>query len=162
MKMPNVIKCIAFYAKPFWRQNGLSGESMSNQHPIRFTFDNCAESAYSLVCFIMGDQAKILSSTMNRKQLVLNHLERLFGEEAKDIIHYEDKDWTQDFGAYFGIATPNTFVNGNLVLQDPFGRVLFAGIITLIKWRLYWRFYRRYIVTHLQSVSRMERMLIIS
>ena len=38
--MGSVIKCMAVYDEPFWRDDGLSGMATSDTGPVKVTFDN--------------------------------------------------------------------------------------------------------------------------
>jgi monoamine oxidase len=40
MAQGSVIKCMAVYRRPFWREQGLSGEATSDRGPVRVVFDN--------------------------------------------------------------------------------------------------------------------------
>jgi monoamine oxidase len=40
MPLGTVAKCMAVYAEPFWRSEGLSGQGASDRGPVRLTFDN--------------------------------------------------------------------------------------------------------------------------
>ena len=62
MPLGTVAKCMALYAEPFWRSEGLSGEGMSDRGPVRLTFDNSPPdgSPGVLLGFLEGRHAREL------------------------------------------------------------------------------------------------------
>ncbi len=60
LPMGSVIKCMAIYANPFWRDMGLSGMATSNTGPVKLTFDNSPPdgSPGVLLGFIEGQEAR--------------------------------------------------------------------------------------------------------
>ncbi len=94
------IKFLATYKRPFWREQGLSGEFAGNGGPVQLTFDACAAdgSTFALVGFIMGRaarQASALTPTLRRAE-VLADLGRIFGPQAHSPLGYWDKDWLSE------------------------------------------------------------------
>ncbi len=61
MPMGTVIKVHCLYDTPFWRDEGLSGQVMSDEGIIRITYDNSPENGRPgvLLTFIEGDAARI-------------------------------------------------------------------------------------------------------
>lgn len=137
MPMGSVIKCIASYATPFWREAGYSGEAISTTGTIRATFDDCngAGDHAALVAFIVGDPAKRLRDVpeARRKQVVLDELVQLHGPRAGTPVAYVDKDWQVDEhagGCYVSLLAPGVLSAAACSLRAPFGRVHFAGTET--------------------------------
>lgn len=60
MPMGSVVKCVAFYDRPFWREAGLSGEAISDSGPVTLVFDDSPEDAAhgALVAFVLGREAR--------------------------------------------------------------------------------------------------------
>ena len=54
-----VIKCLAVYDHPFWRDDGLNGQVASNRPPVKITFDASPPSGGTgaLVAFVEGRSA---------------------------------------------------------------------------------------------------------
>lgn len=134
MPMGTVVKCIVSYARPFWREQGLSGESITDGAPVRATFDNCAKdgSFHSLVAFVIADAAKGFGDLpeAQRRAQVVEHLAVLFGDEAADARGYIDHVWAHEkysAGCYVGVAGPGVLTQHGAALRDPVGRVCFAG-----------------------------------
>jgi len=141
MPMGSVIKCVIAYERPFWREGGLSGEAVSNGAPLRMVFDDCAHDGTSpaLVAFIVGDEAVALrqASERSRQAAVIDHLARLFGPEAEEIVGYVDHDWCADpwsLGGYVGIMPPRLLTVSGDALRAPIGRIHFAGTETATRW----------------------------
>jgi len=137
LPMGSVIKIIAAYDRPFWREAGYSGEALSTTGAIRATFDDCNATGdhAALVAFIVGDPAKRLRDLPEpaRKELVLGELARLHGPRAQTPIAYADKDWQLDEhagGGYVGLAAPGVLSAARCNLRTAFGRVYFAGTET--------------------------------
>lgn len=137
LPMGSVIKCIASYDRPFWREAGYSGEAISTTGSIRATFDDCdaAGDHAALVAFIVGDPAKRLRDVPEdrRKHLVLDELVQLHGPRAGTPVAYADKDWQVDEhagGCYVSLLAPGVLSAAACSLRAAFGRVHFAGTET--------------------------------
>ncbi|MEZ4384585.1 MAG: FAD-dependent oxidoreductase [Nannocystaceae bacterium] len=141
MPMGSVIKCVAAYARPFWREAGYSGEVVSTGAPLRMVFDDCSPDGgfAALVGFVVGDEVtrgRELSAD-ERRRAVIDHLVRLFGAEAASPVDYVDRDWTAETwsrGGYVGIMPPRLMTRIGEVLRAPVGRVHFAGTETATRW----------------------------
>ncbi|HWO19651.1 MAG TPA: FAD-dependent oxidoreductase [Kofleriaceae bacterium] len=137
MPMGSVIKCIASYERPFWRQAGYSGEAFSTTGLVRATFDDCSPAGdhAALVAFVVGDAARELSRRPEaaRRAAVLAELARLHGPAAGAPVSYVDKDWLTDEwsgGCYVGLMPPGLLSEAAGALRAPHGRLCFAGTET--------------------------------
>lgn len=137
MPMGSVIKCIAAYERPFWREKGLSGEAFSQVGPIVITFDDSPHdgSQGALVGFMLGDSARQWTGAdaAKRRDAVLDCFARSFGEEARRPTAYVDKDWLAEpwsGGCYEGFMPPGVMTSYGEVLREPAGRVHWAGTET--------------------------------
>jgi monoamine oxidase len=139
MPMGSVIKCVASYERPFWREAGYSGEAFSTAGLVRATFDDCSPSGdhAALVAFVVGDAARELSRRCPtrdaRRAEVLAALARLHGPAAAAPVGYVDKDWVADewsTGCYVGIMPPGLLSEAAGALRAPAGRLHFAGTET--------------------------------
>lgn len=140
MPAGKVIKCIASYDRPFWREAGYSGEAFSTTGAIRATFDDCSADGghAALVAFVVGDRARELSAVAaeDRRRLILAELGRLHGPSAHDATAYIDKDWTTDEwsgGCYTGLMPPQLLTRAGAELREPHGRIHFAGTETAVR-----------------------------
>ena len=140
MPMGSVIKAIASYERPFWRERGYSGEAFSTHGLVRATFDDCSANGdhAALVAFVVGDRAKELSklSPAERRPLLLADLARLHGPEAHQPMSLVDHDWVSEeysAGCYVGVMPPRILTETASALRAPAGRVHFAGTETAIE-----------------------------
>jgi monoamine oxidase len=144
MPMGSVIKCIAQYERPFWREAGLSGEALAGEGLVRLVFDDSSHDAAqaNLVAFVFGDEARRASEmpAEQRRQQVLGALARLLGEPARSPVAYVDKDWPADpysGGCYVGVTGPGVLSELGSALREPCGRLHFAGTETATRWMGY-------------------------
>ena len=85
--MGAAIKFIAVYRRPFWRDDGLSGEIASHSGRLRLALDNSPldGSFGAIVGFLLGDVAKE-SSTQNaitRQEMIVSELVRFLGSSPE-------------------------------------------------------------------------------
>ena len=140
MPMGSVIKCIAAYDKPFWRDKGLSGETFSLDGPIAATFDDSPDDASqgALVGFFVGKESRKWTGAdaADRREAVLDHFARMFGEEARTPKAYVDKDWpAEEFsrGCYEGFMPPGVMTAYGEALREPVERIHWAGTETALE-----------------------------
>lgn len=144
MPMGSVLKCVVFYERPFWRDDGLSGEAFSNTGPVTMVFDDSPEdgSHGALLAFVVGDQARHWGArpVAERRQAVVSELTRLFGSRAALSVDYVDKDWASETwsrGCYTGLMPPGTLTAYGSALRAPVGRIHWAGTETASVWNGY-------------------------
>jgi monoamine oxidase len=144
MPMGSVIKYLAAYERPFWREAGFSGEAFSDAGITVTTFDDSSPdgSQPALVSFSDGDVARTWSqrSAAERKQAVLDELVRLFGPEAARPTAFVEKNWLEDpwsRGCYVGVMGPGTMTAWGAALRQPCGRIHWAGTETATEWMGY-------------------------
>jgi len=97
--MASQAKIVFVYDTPFWRNQQLSGEAMSQVGPLREISDACsADGAFSALSAFVGLSASQRSG-VKQKELIaasLNQMQRFFGDEAltpKDVYF---KDWAKE------------------------------------------------------------------
>lgn len=139
--MGSVCKCIVGYDRPFWRDRGISGESISNGRWAKLFFDATPHGSETgaLVAFVFSDAAKELGRKpeSERRQLIVDDLRRLYGPEASAPTWYVDKDWTSEVfsgGCYTALFAPGQLSELGSALRDPFGLLHFAGCETATRW----------------------------
>jgi monoamine oxidase len=144
MPMGSVIKCVVAYERPFWREQGFSGEALFSTGPVRALFDDCAHdlSQAALVAFIIGAPAHeyTLRTPDERRQAVIEQIARVFGLAALKPTAYIDHDWLHEEwsgGCYTGLMGPGLLSEAGATLREPWGRVHFAGTETAVHWRGY-------------------------
>jgi monoamine oxidase len=145
-RTPNgsVIKCMAVYDRPFWREQGLSGQAASLTGPARVVFDNSPHGSDRgvLLGFLEGREAREWSGRpeAERRAAVVAGFARLFGPKASRPIDYVDRDWSAETytrGCYGGHLPPGTWTAFGPALTAPVGRVHWAGTETATTWSGY-------------------------
>ena len=135
--MGSVIKVHAIYDRPFWRDDGLTGFTISDTGPCRVSFDNTPPGGKPgmLVSFIEGDDARHFTSRsrVERRAGVLDSYARYFGGKARHPIDYVEMDWMREpwsRGCYVGIMPPGVMLRYGPALRPHVGRVHWAGTET--------------------------------
>ncbi|RKH85122.1 FAD-dependent oxidoreductase [Corallococcus sp. AB045] len=138
--MGSVIKVVATYATPFWREAGLSGEAVSDAGPVRLCFDDCGPHGHhpALVGFFLGDTARAWTGrpVEDLHRAALADFARFFGPQALSPVAIAALDWKQEAfstGCYVGLPRPGTLTAIGDALRAPFGRVHWAGTETAIE-----------------------------
>ncbi len=119
----SVIKALAVYDHPFWREDGLSGEGFAPYELVREVYDNSPPSGEPgvLVAFLAGERYETAArmDLGTRRNAVLDGFATFFGDEARAAVDYIEVDWSAEEwtrGAYSA-----TFEVGGL---SRFGPVL--------------------------------------
>jgi monoamine oxidase len=139
-----VIKCFAAYPTPFWRNDGWNGQAISDEGPVKITFDVSPPDAEVgvLLGFVEGSEARRWQrlSDEERRRQVLASFARYFGPEAARPTSYLEKDWSAEeftrgcYGAHFG---PGTWTSYGDILREPVGRIHWAGAEYAVEWNGY-------------------------
>ncbi len=129
-----VIKISIFYDEPFWRADGLSGQSAAPNSPATLTIDACTDTADpGIMCVITeGSAARRLTSLdeAERKSVVIGELVDRFGSKAKAPLEYHEQNWTVDRysgGGMIGHAPTGVLTEYGYTLREPCGRIHWAG-----------------------------------
>ncbi len=95
-----VIKCLAVYETPFWRDAGLSGEGFAPYELVREVYDNTPPSgAPGVLCtFLAGERAEHAGrlTPEERRGLVLDGFATFFGHPAREAVDYVERDWSAE------------------------------------------------------------------
>jgi monoamine oxidase len=144
MPQGTVIKCMAVYERPFWRDDGLSGQATSIDGPVKVVFDNSPPdgSPGVLLGFLEGRQARELGEWEPdaRRNAVVDCFRRIFGEGAREPLEYVEKVWAQEQwtrGCYGCYMPPGGWVSYGRALRAPVGRIHWAGAETATVWNGY-------------------------
>jgi monoamine oxidase len=91
-------KVVAVYDRPFWREEGLSGQAMSWAGPLQEIHDASPPSGNGALFGFFGIPAETRRELGKDRtlQLVLNQLKRLFGPAAEKPIALLYKDWSAE------------------------------------------------------------------
>jgi monoamine oxidase len=144
MPMGSAAKCIAVYDRPFWREEGFSGEAVTNTGPLSVVFDNCSDdgTVSALLGFVMGDEARLFSSRppAERKAAVLDSLGNMFGDKARTPKEYVEFDWSAEEwsrGCPVANMVPGAMLSCGEALRAAIGRIHWAGTETATEWTGY-------------------------
>ena len=141
MRMGALTKAIAVYDEPFWRQDGLSGESLSDASLASLTFDLSPPdgSRGVLVGFVGGDDARTYAAMgeAERRANVLAGFARLYGPRALEPAGWAERQWAaQEWsgGGPVAIAPPGALTAGGDALRKPCGPIHWAGTESSPTW----------------------------
>ncbi len=137
-------KATVVYDKPFWRDDGLSGQVLYDKGPVAATFDDSPEDASKGVIFgfVGGDQARSfakLSPKQRRKAVLANYVE-FFGPQAANPQQYIETVWKRETwtrGCPVGIPGLGQIAARGQALTAPVGRIHWAGTETSNYWAGY-------------------------
>jgi monoamine oxidase len=128
--MSGSIKFVLEYDSHFWRDNGYSGMLYSHSGIITEMYDhtNFEKNKFGFTGFLNSGAAAYSQEV--RKELVLQQLSQLLGNEVLNLKLYQDKVWVNEF-VYEGsqiIRRPHQN-NGHPMLQASYldGKLHFAG-----------------------------------
>jgi monoamine oxidase len=141
LKMGAVVKSALLYERPFWRDQGLSGEMWSDLGPLTGTYDTtepgCAQGL--LTGLATGPHAAALGAMTAeaRRQHILAGLVPHFGERAASPLEYRDQVWSAEVwtrGGYAAHLGAGQFTPAYRSLHEPVGVLHWAGTETAAAW----------------------------
>ena len=142
--MGSVVKCEAVYDRPFWRDEGLTGQVVSDASPVKITFDNTPASGSPgvMLGFIEGRDSRTWGQrpAADRRAAVLRNFATYFGDRALSPIRYLEMAWQEETwsgGCYAGNLTPGTLLDFGPAIRTPVGRIHWAGTETATLWTGY-------------------------
>jgi monoamine oxidase len=140
----SVIKCNVVYEKPFWRDEGLTGQATGDRGPVKITFDNSPPGGRPgvLLAFLEGSYARQLNRVTpdERRRAVIGSLVEFFGPRAEANVDYVELDWSEEewtrgcYGAHFPTGVWTQY---GPALRAPVGRIHWAGAETATVWSGY-------------------------
>ncbi|MFN8221872.1 MAG: NAD(P)/FAD-dependent oxidoreductase [Gaiellales bacterium] len=133
MTQGSVIKVLAVYDHPFWREDGLSGEGFAPYHFIREAYDNSPPAGEPgvLATFLAAERCETAErmAPAERRHAIVDGLAALFGERAHDASDVIEVNWSADewtrgaYSATFGVGGLSRF---GADLRCPIGPLHFA------------------------------------
>lgn len=137
------VHCV--YDKPFWRDDGLSGQVTSDAFLPKIVFDNTPSSPGApgvIMGFIDGQDARdaALLTPAVRKAKVIEAFVAFFGAKAANPLAYTETNWqAENFsaGAPTGVFPPGVLTGFGRSLRTPVGRLHWAGTETSAVWTGY-------------------------
>jgi monoamine oxidase len=140
----NLAKVTVVYDKPFWRDDGLTGQIVSTKGFVNVTFDDSPPDGSKGVIFgfIGGDRGRefLSRSASERRTAALADLTNCFGPRAASPQQYIESFWKREEftrGCPVAIAGPGTLSTLGEALREPVGRIHWAGTETSTYWAGY-------------------------
>ncbi|MEN2992195.1 MAG: FAD-dependent oxidoreductase [Bacteroidia bacterium] len=141
MPMGSVTKVVAIYDRPFWREEGLSGHTLSLTGALRITFDTSPpDGAYGQITgFAVGRLARMLlyESPEHRQAYYAEALRQLFGRPARWVYQ---KTWAEEpliGGCYAGYFGPGGWSLFGRALRQPLPPLYWCGTERAVAWMGY-------------------------
>jgi monoamine oxidase len=142
--MGSYAKVDAVYETPFWRAEGLTGQAVSVNGPVRVTFDSTPKEGTPgvLLGFIGGTDARGWYGlpAEQRRQAALDSFANYFGEKARKPLQYVENAWADErFSRGDPVAglPPGVLLDFGTALRAPVGRIHWAGTETSDFWAGY-------------------------
>jgi monoamine oxidase len=139
-----LMKVACVYERPFWRDQGLTGQALSTTGLVSATFDDSPPDGSPGVIFgfVGGDQARnaLAMSLDARKAKVVDEFTGFFGSEARNIKGYFETNWpaeTWSRGCPVALYSPGVLSAYGPALRKPVGRIHWAGTETSTYWNGY-------------------------
>jgi monoamine oxidase len=129
-----VFKIALVYDEPFWRADGLSGQSFAPGSPANLTIDSCTDTGNPGVLTVIteGPVARQIGqlTEAERKKAVLDAVAERFGDKAQSPVDYVEQNWTVERysgGGMIGHTPPGVLTEFGPALREPCGRIHWAG-----------------------------------
>ena len=135
-RMPSgaIVKISVVYDEPFWRADGLSGQTASPGSVASLTIDACTDAGTpGVMCVITeGPAARQLGrlAPADRQAAVVSELVDRFGDKARSPVGYHEQDWSLERysgGGMISHAPTGVLTEFGYTLREPCGRIHWAG-----------------------------------
>jgi monoamine oxidase len=135
-RMPSgaIFKVNIVYDEPFWRADGLSGQSAAPGTPAPVTIDACTDRGIpGVLCVIIeGPIAREMCATdaAARRTVVLDELAKRFVAKARSPVDFIEQNWTVERysgGGMISHAPPGVLTEFGPALRAACGRIHWAG-----------------------------------
>lgn len=135
-------KSYAAYDTPFWRESGLSGQSLSDTGPVFITFDASpgSDAGYGGPGILLGFTDPRNHDALpaeQRRAAVLDNFVELFGPRAAEPVDFVDQRWGAETFAPGGptaAVPPGSWTQFGSLLRKPVGPLHWAGTETADEW----------------------------
>jgi monoamine oxidase len=139
--MGSVTKIHAVYDRPFWRDDGLNGQVVSDDGAVRVTFDDSPPDASHgiLLGFVAGSECRALDgcTPAERAEAAITDLVRYFGPRAATPLEVVEQHWPAEpytRGGPVAVFSPGLLTDFGPALRDPVGPIHWAGTETATEW----------------------------
>jgi monoamine oxidase len=137
MPLGAVIKIALIYHEPFWRADGLSGQSFAPGSMANLTIDSCTDTGRPGVLTVIteGPVARQMTKLPDdeRKKTVLAAVAERFGDKALSPVDYLEQNWSVERysgGGMISHTPPGVLTEFGPALREPCGRIHWAGTET--------------------------------
>lgn len=134
----NLSKAYAAYETPFWRENGLSGEALSDEGPVFITFDvSPGDDGPGILLGFTDARSFDPLPPAERREQALAGFAALFGDAALDPVDYLDHCWgAEEFapGGPTAAVPPGSWTTYGPWLRKPVDGIYWAGTETSDSW----------------------------
>jgi monoamine oxidase len=144
MPQGTLLKFEAVYDRPFWRDRGLNGQAVSENGPVKATFDTSPAdgSLGILMGFVGGHEARVWGDRQpsELRDAALQNFADYFGAEALDPLEVVNFSWATEpwsRGCPVAVLGPGTLIDFGSALRAPTGRIHWAGTETSTYWNGY-------------------------
>ncbi|MGY4711820.1 flavin monoamine oxidase family protein [Mycolicibacterium sp. CBM1] len=131
-------KAYAAYPRPFWRERGLSGQSLSDQGPVFITFDiSPGDDGPGILLGFVDSRGFDALDPEQRRRHAIDGFTALFGPDAESPIDYLDQCWGAETFAPGGptaAVPPGMWTEFGPLLRRPVGPLHWAGTETADEW----------------------------
>ncbi len=139
--MGSMVKWLAVYRRPFWRERGQNGLALGDLPWLDLIADSSPPSGSPAVLagFVAGPRAIRLGqlASTQRRTAVLADLEACWGPEAANPLDLIEQDWNQDSwstGAFTTFLSPGAWTGFGKAWRQNHGQVLWAGTEMATHW----------------------------
>jgi monoamine oxidase len=141
IRMGSVVKSVAVYRSPFWREKGLCGTIWSDRGPLNGCYDSTPQHNTRGVLALLSAASAASElrelSPLERKRTLLGALAARLGDEALAPDEFLECVWADDAwtgGGYAAHVPPGAFAEGAELLRKPEGLLHWAGTETGLTW----------------------------
>jgi monoamine oxidase len=125
-----ITRSIAAFDEPFWRADGLSGETLAPASPVPVSIDQSGPggSPGIISSYAVGQDALRLATLdpAERRSLWLAELATRFGPEARNPRAYLETNWSDEpwsLGGMIGHLPPGVLTSCGSAIREPVGRI---------------------------------------
>jgi monoamine oxidase len=144
MPQGTLMKVEAVYDTPFWRTKGLNGQAVSENGPVKVTFDASPRGGAPgiMLGFVGGHEARVWEDrpVADLRAAALQNFADFFGPEALNprdvlIFNWSTEVWSR--GCPVAVLGPGTLIDFGTALRTPVNRIHWAGTETSTYWNGY-------------------------
>jgi monoamine oxidase len=132
-----IMRAVVGYDEPFWRKEGLTGETLAPGHACAFSIDQSPKSGEIGILSVYSSGPPALRMAKlepaERRGVFLDALTARLGPKAANPVHYIEANWSDERwsqGGMIGHLPPGILTTYGQTLRVPVGRIHWAGTET--------------------------------